>query len=230
MSGDFASLNVRKNELIRKAKEGTVFVDTMKSDVLTSITTGSDAQLALPPTLVEGALGWFTEDGVSFSGDVQESNINSWGAVEPTRREITTDTTTISVTAQETSLITIGLYTGNDLDALKPDPETGELVVTKPPRPRLRHFRVFALAVDEYEGQEVYISRYLPRASVARAPEQTYTGGDTALTWGLTFTSSVDSDAGYSERYFFAGPGWKAMLEEAGFGSGGADSGDGSGG
>lgn len=225
MSGDFASLNTRKNQLIRKAKEGTVFVDTMKSDILTSITEGAEAALSLPPTLVDGSLGWFTEDGVSFAGDVQESNINSWGALEPTRREITTDTTTISVTAQETNLINIGLYTGNDFDALKPDPTTGELIVTKPPRPRLRHFRTFALAVDEYEGEEVYIGRYLPRASVSRAPEQVYTGGDTALTWGLTFTSSVDSEAGYSERYFFAGPGWKAMLEEAGFNAGDAPEG-----
>lgn len=217
MAGDFKSLTTRKNQLIRKAKEGTVFVEDMSNSALETITSGPDAALTLPETLVAGALGWFTEDGVGFSGEVQESNINSWGATEPTRREITLDTTTISVTAQETNLINIGLYTGNDLEALKPDATTGELIVTKPPRPRLRHFRVFALAVDEFEGQELYIARYLPRATVQRSPEQSYTGGDTALTWGLTFASTLDNEVGYSERYFFAGPGWKALLEDAGF-------------
>lgn len=213
----YETIQNRKADLIRKAKEGSVFIDDMSSEIIESITDGEESDLALPPTLVKRDLGWLTEDGVAFSGDVTESTINSWGATEPTRREVTSDTTTMSVTAQETNIVTIGLYTGNDMDALKPNPTTGELIVTKPPRPRLRHFRALALSVDEYEGQEIYIARYMPRATLARSPEQAFTGGDTALTWGLTFTSSLDSEAGYSERFFFGGPGWKALLEEMGF-------------
>lgn len=216
---NFDTLNNRKSELIRKATEGSVFVQDLSAPVLESITSGSTAELTLPEDLVKRDLGWLTEDGVAFSGEVAESAINSWGATEPTRREVTSDTTTISVTAQETNLVTVGLYTGNDIEALRSavDPTTGELVVTKPPRPRLRHFRVFALAVDSYEGEDVYIGRYVPRATLSRSPEQSFTSGDTALTWGLTFTSSLDREAGYSERFFFGGPGWKAMLDEMGF-------------
>lgn len=217
MAGDFASLDNRKSELIRKAKEGNVYVTSLSEAIIESISEGADAELVLPPAVVSGGLGWMTEDGVSFAGDITESSIPSWGATEPTRREIVLDTTTISVTAQETNIITLGLYTGNDMDALRPDPVTGELRITKPPRPRLKHFRVFALSVDEHEGEEIYIGRYLPRASVSRAPEQAYTAGDTALNWGLTFTSSRDREAGYSERYFFAGPGWRALLTDMGF-------------
>lgn len=214
---DFATLNNRKSELIRKAKEGSVFVQDISAAVLESITSGPSAELSLPPDLVSRDLGWLTEDGVAFSGEVTESAINSWGATEPTRREVTSDTTTISVTAQETNIVTVGLYTGNDLEALVPDAETGELSVIKPPRPRLKHFRVLALSVDEHEGEEIYIARYLPRATLARNPEMAFTAGDTALTWSLTFTSSLDTDAGYSERYFFGGPGWRALQEDAGF-------------
>src|SRR5699024_10325526 len=87
------------------------------------------------------------------------------------------------------------------------------------PRPRLQHFRVLALSVDEHEGLELYIARYLPRATLARNPEQAYTSGDTATTWGMTFTSTLDNEAGYSERYFFGGPGWRALLGEMGFAS-----------
>ena len=217
MSGDYLSLQNRKSELIRKAKEGSVFVLPTSAPLITSITTGANAELSLPEDVSKGELGWLTEDGVGFSGDIQESAINSWGATEPTRREVSTDSTSIAVTAQETNLITIGLYTGNDLEALKPDPTTGELVVTKPPRPRLQHFRVLALSVDEHEGDELYIARYLPRATLQRNPEQTYTSGDTATTWGMTFTSTLDSAAGYSERYFFGGLGWKNLLTAMGF-------------
>lgn len=217
MSGDYTSLQNRKSQLIRKAKEGSVFIDEISSKLITSITTGEEAALSLPETLAKRDLGWLTEDGVGFSGDIQESAINSFGATEPTRREVTTDTTSVAVTAQETNIVTVGLYTGNDLEALVPDPTTGELIVTKPPRPRLQHFRVLALSVDEHEGQELYIARYLPRATLARNPEQSYTAGDTATTWGMTFTSTLDNTAGYSERYFFGGPGWKALLGDMGF-------------
>ena len=219
MPGDYTSLQNRKSQLIRKAKEGSVFVDEMSAALIESITTGEDAQLALPESLAKRDLGWLTEDGVGFSGDIQESTIASFGATEPTRREVTTDTTSIAVTAQETNIVNIGLYTGNDMAALVPDATTGELIVTKPPRPRLQHFRVLELSVDEHEGQELYIARYLPRATLARNPEQAYTSGDTATTWGMTFTSTLDSEAGYSERYFFGGPGWKALLGEMGFSS-----------
>lgn len=218
MAGDYASLNNRKSQLIRKAKEGSVFaIERSTASVLESITSGSNSALTLPPELVKNDLGWLTEDGVAFSGDVTESAINSFGATEPTRREITADTTSIAVTAQETNIVTIGLYTGNDMEALKPDATTGELIVTKPPRPPLKHYRVLALSVDDYEGAELYIARYLPNSTLARNPEQSYTSGDTAMSWGLTFTSSLDAEAGYSERYFFGGPGWKALLKDMGF-------------
>lgn len=217
MSGDYTSLQNRKSQLIRKAKEGSVFIDEISSDLILSITEGTESALSLPPTLASRDLGWLTEDGVGFSGEIGESTINSFGATEPTRREVTTDTTSVAVTAQETNIVTIGLYTGNDLEALVPDPTTGELIVTKPPRPRLQHFRVLALSVDEHEGQELYIARYLPRATLSRNPEQAYTAGDAATTWGMTFTSTLDNEAGYSERYFFGGPGWKALLGDMGF-------------
>src|SRR5699024_12879765 len=132
---------------------------------------------------------WLTEDGVGFSGDIQESTINSFGATEPTRREVTTDTTSIAVTAQETNIVNIGLYTGNDMAALVPDATTGQLVVTKPPRPRLQPFRVLALSADEHEGLEPYTARCLPRATLARNPAQAYTPGDPATTPRMTDTS-----------------------------------------
>lgn len=217
MPGDYRSIQNRKSQLIRKAKEGSVFIESVNNPLLTSITEGAESLLSLPPTLVAGELGWMTEDGISMSGEVTESVINSFGATEPTRREVTSDTTSMAVTGQETNIVNLGLYTGNDLAALVPDPETGELGVVKPPRPRLRHFRALALVVDEHEGEELYIARYMPRASLARNPEQALTSGDTAITWGMTFTSTLDDEAGFSEKYFFGGPGWKALLEDMGF-------------
>lgn len=220
MPGDFMSIRKHQNQLIRKAKDGSVFVAGMSAPVLDSITTGESAELSIPTEYASGSLGYLTEDGMGFSGDIQESTINSFGATEPTRREIISDTTSLAVTAQETNITNLGIYTGNELAALVPDATTGELNVVKPPRPPLKHFRVLALAVDDYEGLEVYIARFLARASLQRNPEQSFTSGDTAINWGMTFTSTVDSEVGYSERFIFGGPGWKAMLADMGFNGG----------
>lgn len=219
MPGDYQSLQNRKSQLIRKAKEGSVFIEDISNPILESITEGADALLSLPETLTTRDLGWMTEDGIAMSGEQTESVINSFGATEPTRREITADTTSMSVTAQETNLVTLGLYTGHDMETLAAaaDPVTGEVSIIKPPRPRLKHFRTLALVVDEHEGEELYIARYMPRASLARSPEQALAGGDSAITWGMTLTSTLDNEAGYSERYFFGGPGWRTLLEEMGF-------------
>jgi hypothetical protein len=187
------------------------------------LTTGQEANgsdpginLAALPALYDD-LGWLTNDGASFSRDVGSSEVTSWGSVTPTRTDITSDTTTLTVTAQETKLLTIGLATGADLSAAVLDPTTRELSVAKPARPRSRHYRVLSVAVDQADGGELYVARFLPRAKVSGYAEQSFGGGDDPITWGVTFTGEEDSDLGYSERWIFGGPGWYALCADMGF-------------
>lgn len=219
------TLKQKQAELIRKSLEGSVFLDTDLSatSVITSLTAdsvgtpGTPELQALPGTYED--LGWLSTDGAQFSRDVSTSEVNSWGSVSPTRTDITADTTTMSVTAHETKLLTIGLGTGIDLSAVTPDATTGEFSVAKPARPKPRHYRVLSLAVDVSDGGEIYIARFLPRAKVTGFAEQAFGGGDDPITWGVTFTAEEDSDLGFTERWFFAGAGWKALLADMGFGA-----------
>ena len=219
------TLKNKQAELIRKALDGSVFLNPDLSAVseiaaLTadSVATPGTPELKALPAGYED-LGWLTSDGAQFSRDVSTSEVTSWGSVSPTRTDITSDTTTMSVTAQETKLITIGLATGVDLSALTPDAVTGELSVAKPSRPKSKHYRVLSLAVDQGDGGEIYIARFLPRAKVTGFSEQSFGGGDDPISWGVTFTGEEDSGLGYSERWIFAGPGWNALLTDMGFGA-----------
>lgn len=220
---NYEALKNKQTELIRKALDGSVFLNpTINSaSVITSLTEDSTADPGTPELaeLPSGYddLGWLTSDGAQFSRDVSTSEVTSWGSVSPTRTDVTSDTTTMSVTAQETKLLTIGLATGADLSALTPDSTTGELSVAKPTRPKSKHYRVLSLAVDQSDGGEIYIARFLPRAKVTGYSEQAFAGGDDPITWGVTFTGEEDSSLGYSERWIFAGAGWKAQLEAMGF-------------
>jgi hypothetical protein len=212
----YSTLRDKKTELILKAREGSVFIAPASATGITTLTTGSSSDLAALPTGWED-LGWTTTDGVSYGRETETSDVNSFGSVEPTRTDITRDTITMSVTAQETKLLTIGLYTGADLDGAEAAAVTGEFSVEKPAIPGFLYYRVLGLFVDRNEdGDEIYLARYMPRARVTEFGEQAFTDGDEAITYPLTFTGYEDSTEGYSHRWIFAGPGFEALLTEMG--------------
>lgn len=123
----------------------------------------------------------------------------------------------MTVSAQETKLLTIGMATGADLAGITPDAATGEVSIAKPSRPKAKHYRVLSLAVDQGDAGEIYLARFLPRAKVSGYAEQAFGGGDDPILWGVTLTGEEDSTLGYSERWIFGGAGWNALLVQMGF-------------
>lgn len=216
----YDALKNKQNELIRKALDGSVFLAPVTADPIADLTQDSVAAPGTPELMALPTdwddLGFLTSDGASFARDVSASEVTSWGSVTPTRTDVVTDTSTLTVTAQETKLLTIGLATGADLAALVADATTGEVSIAKPSRPKSKHYRVLSLAVDEGDFGEIYIARFMPRAKVSSYAEQSFGGGDDPITWGVTLTGETDSDLGYSERWIFGGAGWKGLLTDMG--------------
>lgn len=211
----WSTLKKHQNQLIRKALEGSTFIAPTTSAAITALTGTDKALLALPAGYND--LGWMSDDGPQFSSNVDTSEVTSWGAVEPTRRDIVADVTTLEVQVQETNKHTIGLYTGVDMTAVIPDATSSEVVVTKPDRPPLRFYRVLTIGVDLADAGEIYIARFLPRASVTDKGDQAFTNSDNPVGWPVTLTAYMDSALGYSERFYFGGPGWSALLTAMGF-------------
>jgi hypothetical protein len=218
----YDDLKELKTQLIRKTLGGSVFVaeyDVEPIDTLTELVgTAPDqtVELAALPTGY-GDLGYLTDDGAQFSTETTTSDVTSWQSTSPTRSDITSETSTMTVTAQETKLLTMGLYLGVATAGIQGAVGTGEVLIKKPQRPSARFYRVLGLAVDGDPGQEIYIARFLPRAKVSSYAEQSFGGGDDPITWGVTFTGETDSDLGYSERWIFGGAGWKSLLTDMGF-------------
>lgn len=223
----YDALKNKQNELIRKALDGSVFLADVTADPITALTAYHAAVVGPPavPAFIDLAplptdwddLGFLSTDGAAFARDVSTSEVTSWGAVTPTRTDVVSDTTTLTVVAQETKLLTIGLATGADLANVVPDTDTGEVRIAKPVRPKSKHYRALSVAVDEGDGGEIYIARFLPRAKVSSYAEQSFAQGDDPITWGVTLTGEVDSDLGYSEEWLFGGAGWNALLVDMGF-------------
>jgi hypothetical protein len=218
---NYDTLKKHQAALIRKSLKGSFFLapDTAPAiAALTSYTAGPPAVISLTalPTGWED-LGLLSNDGVSASNNVSSSDVSSWGYTTPTRSDVTADTTTLTVVAQETKLLTIGLYTGQDMSTVVPAVNTGEVAISKPQRPASRYYRGLLLAVDESNEGEVFIGRYFPKIKVTGKSDQSFGGGDDPVSWGVTLQTYMDDAAGYSERWLFGGTGWQADLVEMGF-------------
>jgi hypothetical protein len=216
----YEAVKEKRPDLIRKALQGSVFLASIDATFPATLTDPSDDLLLAFPTgsfdipWQDGGLA--SNDGAQFSNDVTSSDVTSWGETSATRSDIVSDTSTMTVLFQETKLLTIGLYTGAELSAGS-RLSTGELVIDKPARPKSRAYRMIALAVDEGDDGEIYIGRGFPRAKVVGKAEQAFGGGDDPIGWGVTFQGEVDSVIGSSERWYFGGPGWNALLVTMGF-------------
>ncbi len=210
------SLKDHQNQLIRKALEGSVFVAPYSSSAITSLT-GADSSLNALPAGYED-VGHISDDGAQFGREVDSSDVTSWGKVEPSRRDITSDVTTLQFAMQETKKNVIGLYTGADMTAVVPDATSGEVSIEKPDRPARRFYRVLAIGVDLSDAGDIYVARFLPRAEVTDFDDQALqSSDDDPITWSVTMTGYHDSVAGYSEKFMFGGPGWEALLSSMGF-------------
>ncbi len=189
---------------------------TSPNIAVTTTTPGASVDLSPLPGGWED-LGWTSTDGVGYGRETEVSEVNSFGSTEPTRSDITSDVITMSVTAQETRLTTIGLYTGADTTAMTASATTGEFSISKPSIPGFRYWRVLGLFVDQDDnGREIYIARYMPRARITEYGEQTYQSGEDPISYNMTFTGFEDSSLGYSHRWIFAGPGWLPLLSSMG--------------
>lgn len=183
---------------------------------VTSSTEGASIELTALPTGWED-LGWTSSDGVTYGRETEVSDVTSFGSVEPTRSDVTRDSITMSVTAQETKLLTLGLYTGTETSGLRADAVTGEFVIQKPAVPGFRFYRVLGVFIDRDDlGREIYIARYMPRARITEWGEQVFTDGDDPIGYNFTFTGFEDSTAGFSHAWMFGGAGWQAMLGDMG--------------
>lgn len=210
---DFEALHNRKLDLIRKSLDGGVFVAPEGAPPLAELT-GPDSVLLALPAEWEG-IGALTDDGAAWAREIATSDVSTFGETSPSRTDVTADTTRLSFVGQETNLLSIGMYTGADMSGITP-PSSGEVSIEQPLLPVPRKYRALGLAVDKTSDGDIYIGRYLPRAQAGTPTDQGYTK-DGVVQWGITLTGQKDLTVGYSVRYIFAGPGWKAALTDMGF-------------
>lgn len=212
----YDALASKKQNLIRKARKGSVFVAPQTAAHITAggLTDATDKLLKPLPTGYHD-LGWMSDDGAQFSSDIDVADVSSWGSTTPTRTDINQESTELQIACQETNLWTIGLQVGVATTGVVAA-ANGEVQILKPLQPVKQAYRVLSLAVDENAAGEIYIARYWPNAEVTDKDDQAYSSGDDPLMWSVTMSARPDHELGSAEVHLFGGPGWFAILEDMG--------------
>jgi hypothetical protein len=218
----FDALITKSNINVLKALKGGVLLGQMSAAVPSSLTIDSTVTPGTPvlQTLTGfSSMGFFSDSGAVFDESIDSSDTKAWGELEPVRRDITSDVTTLKVTGLESNKTTIAAFYDIDPTSLTPDSTTAELQIPKSTSPIAKYYRIIVLSQDGAAGSEYWIGRIMPRASITDRGSMTFDNGDTGIMYDMTFTAYLDSAAGYSVKTIYAGPAWKANLTAAGFGS-----------
>jgi hypothetical protein len=213
---NYEALASRHTDLIRKALEGSIFFAPQTEPLPTALTsTGTGALNALTSNWID--VGWTDQKtGATWSAKTTTSDVQSWGVVEPTRRDIVAIDRTLKFIAQETNKQALALKLGVDPASMTLDATSKELQVTSPLRPALIFWRALGIFQDGTGSDAVYIARLCPRVTVTDVADEVWSP-DNVATCEVTMTAFTDPVAGYAMKYFFGGPGWISRATEMGF-------------
>lgn len=204
-----------KPSLIRRPNKGFVLYAPMSVPVPAAFTDGVSAEFQDLSNFK--SLGMVDKAGApTFRPEVESSDVEAWGALEPPRTDIISRKMTVSATLLETKRETLELHSGVDLSAITPDATTGEIQWNDPTAPETRYGRLIFGMVDGSGDEQKWILRILPRATVTEIGEQSWSQ-DSALMYNLTWSAKIDEDLGYSLKNVICGPGVSALLADMGF-------------
>lgn len=213
---DFNALRGAQAKLIRKALGGLILVAPEDAEVPDPIFTGANT-FADFATLGYKPLGWLTKgDGINFTRETEQAEVESFGAQEPTRIDFTKDVTSAAFKCQETNRQVLEMYHGVDLEGVTVDKTTGEFAFSSPDVPEAIYRRLIYIAKDGNGDDSKYIIKVMPRGIVSEVQEQAWSS-ESELASGLTVKATKDDVLGYSVRNVFGGTGFLKLAADMGF-------------
>lgn len=216
VTDDFNALRGAQAKLIRKALGGLILVAPEDAEVPEKIFTGANT-FADFATLGYKPLGWLTKgDGINFTRETEQAEVESFGAQEPTRIDFTKDVTSAAFKCQETNRQVLEMYHGVDLEGVTVDKTTGEFAFSSPDVPEAIYRRLIYIAKDGNGDDAKYIIKVMPRGIVSEVQEQAWSS-ESELASGLTVKATRDDVLGYSVRNVFGGTGFLKLAADMGF-------------
>ncbi|MGW1182962.1 phage tail tube protein [Streptomyces drozdowiczii] len=218
-AADFTTMSALTAGLIRKALRYGIFAADPSAPAIADPFDVGGVLQALPAGYVP--VGFTTTDGVTFSGDLSTSDVESGQSASPTRSDVETDTQTAQWVPQETNAAAVALFENLPLSGAGALAEIGTEAWTwsRPKTPPTLYRRLVFIAEDlnKATGNPIYIVRHLPSALRSGREDEKWARTE-AITRGVTYQAYVDDVLGTDSKTWIDGPGWRdlAPAEEGG--------------
>lgn len=216
VAADFTEIAELRQSLIRKALRYAIFAADPTADIVTAPFDAGGVLQALPAGYV--AVGYTTTDGVTFSGDLSTSDVQSGQASSPTRSDVESDTVTAQWVPQETNAAAVALYENLPLAGAGALPTIGSTTWTwsRPKTPPTLYRRLVFIAEDlnKDTGEPLYIVRHFPSALRSGREDEQWTR-TAEIARGVTYQAYIDDTAETDSITWIDGPGWRDFAPEA---------------
>ncbi|MEU3124664.1 phage tail protein [Streptomyces albidoflavus] len=196
------------NEYIRKQLMQAVFAADYTAPAIES-PVGADGTLAaIPAEYVP--VGYTTDDGLTFTGDLSMADVTSSQSVEPTRSDVESDVLSAQFAPQETNQATVALFEGLPLSGTGALPAVGTAWQwDRAATPKNPYRRLLFIGLDYSDtGAEIYVVKFFPRSRLTSRDDEQW-ARSTETQRPVTFNAFRDSVLNTSCRNWVDGPGWR---------------------
>ncbi|AZM53338.1 phage tail protein [Streptomyces sp. WAC 01529] len=200
-----------RNDYIRKQLMQAVYAADYTAAAVTAPFAAADGALAaLPAGYVP--VGYTTDDGLTFTGDLSMTDVTSSQSVEPTRSDVESDVLTVQYAPQETNQATVALFEGLPLSGTDALPAIGEAWSwARPATPKNPYRRLLCIGLDYNDsGAEIYVVKFFPRARLTSRDDEQW-ARSTETQRPVTFTAYRDPVLKTPCSNWVDGPGWRAF-------------------
>jgi hypothetical protein len=154
--------------------------------------------------------------GTKLATAVNSTPVETYGEQGPTRIIRKSRDTTVDFTMQQTSVVTLGAYWGQDFTTELADPVSGEIHLVISESAFNVEYSLVMIGFDGEQGAEIYTIVDSGRATLSKSGDITFNDDGIAM-YPVTLQMLRHRTLGYATRISYAGKGWKPLVAEAGF-------------
>jgi Bacterial Ig-like domain (group 2) len=213
---DFETVRAAAQDLVLSKLSLAILFARMASPAITTIEDPATGDLVdLPDYRSAGILQ--KDAGLSITSNIDSSDIEGYGEVEPVRTIITKRTTAFNASFIETNREVIEKFWGVELDGTNLTVSAhGGVTIKAPVRPKNIFYRCILLGQDEVNGEDLYPYWILPKVKLVDV-DNIDAKDDDAIQYKMTFQAFRDPEVGFSVLQGWCGPGWQLLVDKTGF-------------
>jgi hypothetical protein len=192
----------------------TVLLAPYSATPATTLEDNTTGELVVPAAYQ--SMGHFQKKaGLNIMTDFQSQDIEAYGETDPIRTIISRRKTSFDFTMFQNQRSVLEVFYATDFSAVTPS-AFGGVVLQSPGRPQNKTYRAAVIGQDDRDGRNIWVYWLFPKVKLDKVDNQTL-NDDGVIEYKPTLVAFKDDTLGYSVSQGFAGPGWRDIVDEAGF-------------